>query len=120
MVQRRERDIESAAVRDARSKGWVAIKVGFDGWPDRLFVKDNHPEDCGYMHFAPSPQHPFGLCVSYKCLKIKAARHVWVEYKRPGQKLTALQERKHAHLREQGAEVYVCHSTEETREVLGE
>ena len=91
---RRERDIESAAVRDARSRGWLAIKVGFDGWPDRLFITHAaHRDD---------------------------ARHVWVEYKRPGQNLTALQERKHAHLREQGAEVYVCHSTEETREVLGE
>lgn len=34
-----EKQIETAGVGRARRKGWIAIKVGYNGWPDRQFIQ---------------------------------------------------------------------------------
>ncbi len=36
----RESSVEAKAVRLAGDAGWRTIKVGVDGWPDRLFWRD--------------------------------------------------------------------------------
>jgi len=36
----RESAIEAKAVRAAHAAGWRQIKVGLNGWPDRLFWRD--------------------------------------------------------------------------------
>lgn len=93
---RRERDIEASAVRWARAHGWLALKIGSQGWPDRLFVRQGH-----------NPR--FGRTV-----------YIWVEFKRPGEKLAQLQQVRRQTLEAQGCEYAVVHSTEELQEVLGE
>lgn len=31
--------IERPATKRARAAGWIAIKIGFEGWPDHLYIK---------------------------------------------------------------------------------
>lgn len=38
-----ERDIERACVAAAKKAGWVSVKVGDDGMPDRLFLRPDRP-----------------------------------------------------------------------------
>jgi len=33
-----EKNLERAVVEACNARGWVALKVGFDGWPDRLIL----------------------------------------------------------------------------------
>lgn len=37
---REAKHVEKPAVDYAKSEGWIELKVGYDGWPDRLFMRD--------------------------------------------------------------------------------
>ena len=52
-------------------------------------------------------------------LFIRDGRVVFIEFKRPGGKLTSGQEREIERLRKAGAEVHVCYSVEEACDALG-
>ena len=52
-------------------------------------------------------------------LFIRDGRVVFIEFKRPGGKLTSGQEREIERLRRAGAEVHVCYSVEEACRALG-
>lgn len=73
-----EREVERPAVEYAKKRGWFACK----------FV---------------SP----GLNGVPDRLFIRGGRHVFVEFKRPGEKPTEQQLKRHREMREAGAEVYV-------------
>jgi hypothetical protein len=34
-----EKKVEGDAVKWAKKNGWLSIKIGYDGWPDRIFNK---------------------------------------------------------------------------------
>jgi len=84
-----ESAIEAATVRQAKRKGWRAVKMvggGFggnaNGYPDRLFWKGP----------------PFIVR--------------WIEFKRPGGVLSAQQRRRIRELRDAGSVVAVCYSAD--------
>lgn len=52
-------------------------------------------------------------------LFLKAGRHVWIEFKAPGEKPEPLQAREHKRFREQGAEVHVIDNVRDGLKVLG-
>jgi hypothetical protein len=84
-----EAQIEAAACKEAKADGWRVYKFTS---PQRRSVPDR--------------------------LFIRDGRVVFIEFKRPGEKLTSGQEREIEALRKAGAEVHVCHSTQEVKEVL--
>jgi hypothetical protein len=84
-----ESQIEAAAVKAAKADGWEAYKFTS---PQRRSVPDR--------------------------LFIREGRVVFIEFKRPGGKLTSGQEREIAKLRKAGAEVHVCYSAQEAAEAL--
>jgi Holliday junction resolvase len=84
-----EAQIEAAAVKAAREDGWLVYKFTS---PQRRSVPDR--------------------------IFIKGGRVVFIEFKRPGGKLTSGQEREIEKLRRHGAEVWVCYSKQEVAEVL--
>jgi hypothetical protein len=86
----RETSLEDACVERARASGWEAIKVGQDGWPDRLFIQKS------------------------------IGRHVWVEFKRPSVGVrSAKQSDTIARLVSYGVTAVFCDSIDQFREVLG-
>ena len=84
-----EAQIEAAACQWAKEQGWLAYKFTS---PARRSVPDR--------------------------LFIKDGRVVFIEFKRPGGKLTEGQEREIDRLRKAGVEVCVCYSVQEAKEVL--
>jgi hypothetical protein len=84
-----EAQIEAAAVKAAKANGWEAYKFMS---PQRRSVPDR--------------------------LFVREGRVVFIEFKRPGGKLTSGQEREIEKLRRHGAEVWVCYSKQEVAEVL--
>jgi len=86
-----ESAIEAEAVRRARKAGWLAIKNGGQG---------------------NARGWPDRLFVFFGSL------HAWIEFKRPGGKLTPLQEGKIALLRARKCHVAVCFSAEEAMDFL--
>jgi Holliday junction resolvase len=84
-----EAQIEAAAVKAALEEGWYVAKFTS---PQRRSVPDR--------------------------IFIKGGRVVFIEFKRPGGKLTSGQEREIEKLRRHGAEVWVCYSKQEVAEVL--
>ncbi len=86
----RETQLEDRCVERARANGWVVVKVGQDGWPDRLFIHKG------------------------------TGRHVWVEFKRPSVGVrSAKQQQMVADLKSYGAEAHFCDTMETFREALG-
>ena len=51
---------------------------------------------------------------------IRGGHVVFIEYKRQGKELTDPQAREHKRLRDAGANVFVAHSREETKAILGQ
>jgi hypothetical protein len=84
-----EAQIEAAACRWAIDNGWLSYKFTS---PARRSVPDR--------------------------MFIKESRVVFVEFKRPGGKLTEGQEREIKRLQDAWAEVHVCWSVQEAKEVL--
>ena len=84
-----EAQIEAAACRWAIDNGWLSYKFTS---PARRSVPDR--------------------------MFIKEGRVVYVEFKRPGGRLTEGQEREIKKLREAGAEVHVCFSVQDVKEAL--
>ncbi len=84
-----EKDIEAKARKLAIADGWECYKFSS---PGRRSVPDR--------------------------LFIKGGRVVFIEFKRPGGRLTSGQEREIARLRAKGAEVHVCYSVEEAMDAL--
>jgi hypothetical protein len=86
----KETSLEDSCVERARANGWVAVKVGQDGWPDRLFI-----------------QKSTGL-------------HVWVEFKRPSVGVrSAKQSDTVKNLVSYGVMAFFCDSIEQFRKALG-
>jgi hypothetical protein len=86
-----ERDIERASVKEARADGWLAFKFSSP-------------------HHRGVPDYIF----------MKAGRGVrFIEFKRPGGKLTRLQEITLEQIRGQGIPADVAYSVEDTRRFLG-
>lgn len=80
-----ELSIETKAVRELRRIGCKAIKVGNDGWPDRLvLLGKNYP-----------------------------GAVIWIEFKTPDGKLRPAQKIRHRHLAALGQTVVVCRSYQE-------
>lgn len=88
-MKTRESDIETEACKWATSQGWMAMKFTS---PSRRSVPDR--------------------------ILIRAGRVVFIEFKGPTGVLTSGQTREIARLKDKGAEVYVCRSVDEVREVL--
>jgi hypothetical protein len=88
-----ESAIEAAACRRARAAGWAAIKQGGPG---------------------NARGWPDRLFINEDAL------HVWIEFKRPGGKLTPLQEGKIADLQRRNCHVRVCFSADEAMDFLNE
>ena len=84
-----EKDIEAKVRAKALEAGWLCYKFTS---PSRRSVPDR--------------------------LFIRDGRFVFIEFKRPGGKLTSGQAREIERLRKAGAEVYVCYSVEEALNVL--
>lgn len=84
-----EAQIEAAAVKAVKAEGWEVYKFTS---PQRRSVPDR--------------------------LFVREGRVVFIEFKRPGGKLTSGQEREIAKLRDAGAEVWVCYSVQQVAEVL--
>jgi hypothetical protein len=87
-----ESAIEAEAVRRARRDGWLAIKQGGAMTGNKRGWPDR--------------------------LFIRLGVYIFVEFKRPGNSLTLIQEKRHAELREQLCAVYVCWSADECDEYL--
>lgn len=85
-----EAAVEQPVVRRAELAGWFVRKVA---WLGRIGAPDR--------------------------VFIKAGRVVWIEFKRPGQKLRLAQELEHDRMRAAGAEVYVFDNAFEAMRVLG-
>lgn len=85
-----EKDIEAKARAKAIEAGWLCYKFTS---PSRRSVPDR--------------------------LFIRDGRVVFIEFKRPGGKLTSGQGREIERLRKVGAEVYVCYSVEGACDALG-
>lgn len=49
---------------------------------------------------------------------IRGGRHVWAEFKKPGEEATSQQEAEHERMRAHGAEVIVIDSIEQARELF--
>lgn len=84
-----ERAIETAAIKYAKSNGWLTRKlqwIGRNGAPDRLFAK--------------------------------GGRIVFIELKQKGKKATVQQALEHERMISAGLEVYVCDSIERVIDVL--
>lgn len=77
-----EKDIEKGVVRYAEAHNWIAIKFTPKG-------------DVGW------PDHIF----------VKDGKTVWIEFKRPGEEPTPLQQYRMRHLRSHGALVYWVDNT---------
>jgi len=88
-----ESDIEAEAVKRAKRAGWLALKNGGQG------------------NMRGWPDRLFMHAVEL---------YVWIEFKRPGGKTTALQEKRIAELREIGANVRVCFSADAAMAFLEE
>ena len=84
-----EKDIEAKACRKARERGWLAYKFTS---PARRAVPDR--------------------------LFIKNGQAVFIEFKRPGGRLTTLQAQELARLREAGMPAHVCFSVDEALALL--
>lgn len=88
-----ESEIEAEAVKRAKKDGWLALKNGGQG-------NMRGWPDRLFMHDGPI--------------------YAWVEFKRPGGKTTALQEKRIAELLGIGASVRVCFSADEAMGFLNE
>ena len=88
-----EADIENRAVKYARDRGYITLKLtpqGQKGWPDRIFINQ------------------YGL-------------HIYIEFKRPNEKLRKLQEYRCSKLIERNVIVYRGVDTlEEAKRILSE
>ncbi len=99
---RLERDIEESCRKIALKKGWVSRKMngmGFNHWPDRLFIP---PASASHKLFK-------------KGVKL---RPFWVEFKRPGEEPTEMQQRMIDDLQMRGEEVHVCDNEEDFGNIL--
>lgn len=89
-----EASVENRCVAEMKALGWLGRKMngmGYKSWPDRLFI--------------PPKKKP----------KLKP---FWVEFKRLGQKPTALQALMHEDLRSRGETVYVIDNYEDFTRIL--
>lgn len=84
-----ESKIEKESVKEAKKHGWYSFKV--------LSQLNKGLPDRAF---------------------IKNGLTVYIEYKQPGKKPTALQSKVHSIFAEHGVNVHVCTSVEETMEVL--
>ena len=82
--------IESTVCNKAEAVGWLCRKVS---WPGRRAAMDR--------------------------LFVKEGRHVWIEFKAPGEDAEPLQSREHKRFRAAGAEVYVIDNVAAGLKVLG-
>lgn len=110
-----EAAIQSAAIAYAKSLGGEAIRMHFgrgvsSGWPDVLFLFP-----CVYRWDIGGPFMP-----EHKgnVFAMHIPRVLWIEFKSPGKKPSALQLHKIKHLRELGQDVHVCDSIDSAREIL--
>jgi hypothetical protein len=84
-----EKDIEAKACQAAKNLGWLVYKFAS---PARRSVPDR--------------------------MFIKRGRVVFIEFKRPGGKLTRGQEREGDRIRQAGLPVYVCDSAASAQQIL--
>lgn len=84
--------IETTVVNKAIMGGWIARKVKW-GEQGRRSAMD----------------HVF----------VKDGRHVWIEFKAPGEEATVIQKREHRRFRNAGAEVHVIDNVRAGLKVLG-
>lgn len=85
----RESKLEKDICKEAKADGWFVRKVQ---WVNRKNACDR--------------------------LFIKDGRHVWIEFKAPGEPARKSQEREHQRMIDAGAEVYVCDNYRDARRIL--
>ena len=85
-----EKYVEDEVVREARRAGWRAKKLTWRGERD-------------------APDYLF----------LRKGRHIYIEFKSPGEKPRAGQLREHAEIREYGGEVHVVETIEQGYRALG-
>lgn len=81
--------------------GWFVdkiMKTSLSGFPDRFFARNREQDRCIYCG---------------------RPRVVLMEFKRKGEDLSELQDKRIKELREAGLEVYVVRNTKEARRILG-
>ena len=86
-MPRLERTIEKRGDLLLYEAGFLTVKMGSQGWPDRLVL--------------------FGQ-----------GGHCWIEWKAPGGKLTAAQERRIPKMRAAGDTVFICDDPYAARDVV--
>ena len=84
-----EKAIESTTCSWLEMQGYLALKVGWEGWPDR-------------------------------CVILGGGRHLWFEFKQPGEKLRPQQVNRIAKLHEIGEVVHVVESLEYAQQVIAD
>jgi hypothetical protein len=81
----RESNIERRAVKFLEEAGYLTMKAGKTGWPDRLVL-------------LRTPRH---------CHEHNPSFHLWIEFKQPGAPLTKAQQRRIPKLKERGEVVLI-------------